>query len=47
MVLRKKLTRNQMLTLLGNFPRCAAVMEAWAGAHWVARRIEALGTRPN
>lgn len=43
MVLRKKLTRTQMFTLLGNVPGCAVVMEACAGAHWVARRIQGLG----
>ncbi|KVX97249.1 IS110 family transposase [Burkholderia ubonensis] len=43
MVLRKKLTRNQMFALLGNFPSCTVVMEACAGAHWIARRLQALG----
>jgi len=43
MVFRKKLTRSQMFTLLGNFPRCTVVMEACAGAHWIARRLQALG----
>ncbi|RKE39100.1 transposase [Paraburkholderia sp. BL23I1N1] len=43
MVLRKKLSRTQMFTLLGNLPGCTAVMKACAGAHWVARRIQALG----
>lgn len=43
MVFRKKLTRSQMFTLLGNFPSCTVVMEACAGAHWVARRVTALG----
>lgn len=43
MVFRKKLTRGQMFTLLGNFPPCTVVMEACAGAHWVARRVAALG----
>lgn len=43
MVLRKKLTRGQMLTLLSNFPSCVVVMEACAGAHWIARRVQALG----
>ena len=41
-VLRKKLTRSQMFTLLGNVPNCTVVMEACAGAHF-ARRIQALG----
>ncbi|CAD6550204.1 IS110 family transposase ISBcen2 [Paraburkholderia hiiakae] len=43
LVFRKKLTRGQMLTLLGNSPRCTVVMEACAGAHWVARRIQSFG----
>jgi transposase len=43
MVLRKKLTRTQMFTLPGNVPSCTVVMEACAGAHWVARRIQGLG----
>ncbi|MCA8419163.1 IS110 family transposase, partial [Burkholderia cenocepacia] len=30
MVFRKKLTRSQMFTLLGNFPSCTVVMEACA-----------------
>jgi len=42
-VLRKKLTRNQMFTLLGNVPSCIVAMEACAGAHWIARRLQALG----
>ncbi|HWK70659.1 MAG TPA: IS110 family transposase [Burkholderiaceae bacterium] len=43
MVFRKKLTRSQMFTQLSNFPSCTVVMEACAGAHWVARRVAALG----
>lgn len=43
MVLRKKLTRSQMFTLLANVPSCTVAMEACAGAHWIARRIETLG----
>jgi transposase len=43
MVFRKKVTRNQMLTLLGNFPTCKVAMEACAGSHWVARRLCAMG----
>ena len=43
MVFHKKFTRSQMFTLLGNFPPCTVVMEACAGAHWVARRVTALG----
>ena len=43
MVFRKKCARRQLLTLLGNTPRSTVVMEACAGAHWMARSIEALG----
>lgn len=43
MVFRKKLTRSQMFTLLGKAPCCTVAMEACAGAHWVARRVQALG----
>lgn len=43
MVWRKKSTRTQMFKLLGNIPACVAAMEACAGAHWIARRIQALG----
>jgi len=43
MMFRKKLTRSQMFTLLANVPSCTVVMEACAGAHWVARRIQELG----
>jgi len=43
MVFRKKLTRGQMFTLLGNMPACTVAMEACAGAHWVARRVQELG----
>lgn len=42
-VFRKKLTRSQMFTLLSNTPACTVAMEACAGAHWVARRVQALG----
>lgn len=46
MAYRKKLTRSQMFMLLGNTPRCVVAMEACAGAHWIARRIQALGHEP-
>ncbi|KVZ90036.1 transposase [Burkholderia ubonensis] len=32
-----------MFTLLSNFPSCTVVMEACAGAHWIARRLQTLG----
>lgn len=43
MVFRKKLTRHQMLVQLANYPSCTVVMEACAGAHWIAHRVTALG----
>ncbi len=43
MVFRKKLSRSQMLTQLVNVPACRVVMEACAGAHWIARRLTAMG----
>ena len=35
--------RARICSLLGNTPRSTVVMEACAGAHWMARRIEELG----
>lgn len=43
MVFRKKLGRSQMFTLLGNFLSCTVVIEACACAHWIVRRLQALG----
>ena len=43
MVFRKKLSRSQMLTTLANTPACRIVMEACAGAHWIARRLTSMG----
>ena len=40
---RKKLSRQQMMTLFGNLPACTVVMEACAGAHFVARQLMAMG----
>ncbi len=37
MVFRRKLTRSQLFSQLANVPSCTVVMEACAGAHWVAR----------
>lgn len=42
-VFRKKLSRQQMMTLSGNLPACTVVMEACAGAHFVARQLMAMG----
>ena len=36
MVYRKNLTRQQMLTLLGNTTACTLEMEVCARAHWLA-----------
>src|SRR5512144_1362437 len=43
MIFRKKLTRSQLLTQLGNFSTCTVAMEACAGAHWMARHLAHLG----
>lgn len=43
MVFRKKLTRSQLLVQLGNFPACTIAMESCSGAHWLARRLGAMG----
>ena len=42
-VLRKKMTRGQLLRSLGQLPTCTVVMESCGGAHWLAREIGALG----
>jgi transposase len=42
-VFRKKLSREQMMRLFGNLPTCVVVMEACAGAHFVARQLMAMG----
>lgn len=42
-VFRKKLSRQQMMRLFGNLPACTVVMEACAGAHFVARQLMAMG----
>lgn len=40
---RKKLSRQQMMRFFANLPACTVVMEACAGAHFVARELSALG----
>ncbi|MFI8483404.1 IS110 family transposase, partial [Pseudomonas sp. NPDC078700] len=40
---RKKLSRQQMMRLFANLPPCTVVMEACAGAHFIARELTALG----
>ncbi len=42
-LLRKKFTRTQLLRALANLPACTVVMESCAGAHWLARQIQAWG----
>lgn len=42
-LLRKKFNRRQLVDFLANYPRCTIVMEACAGAHWMARRLTSLG----
>ena len=42
-VFRKKLSREQMMRFFGNLPTCTVVMEACAGAHFVARQLTAMG----
>ena len=42
-VFRKKCSRQQMMTLFGNLPACTVVMEACAGAHFVARELMIMG----
>jgi len=42
-VFRKKLSRPQMMLLFGNLPACTVVMEACAGAHFVAHQLMAMG----
>lgn len=42
-VFRKKLSRQQMMQFFGNLPTCTVVMEACAGAHFVARELMAMG----
>src|SRR3979490_1798057 len=40
---RKKCSRQQMMSFFGNLPACTVVMEACAGAHFVARQLTAMG----
>lgn len=42
-VFRKKFSRPQMMQFFGNLPACTVVMEACAGAHFVARELIAMG----
>ena len=42
-VWRKKFTRAQLLTSLVSYPACTVAMEACAGAHWLARKLQTFG----
>ncbi|MGH8448122.1 IS110 family transposase [Pseudomonas sp.] len=42
-VLRKKCSRQQMMRFFSNHPACVVVMEACAGAHYLARELKAMG----
>lgn len=42
-VFRKKFSRAQMMLFFGNLPVCTVVMEACAGAHFVARELAGMG----
>jgi len=44
-VVRKQLSRRQLLNFVANFPPCLVAMEACASAHYWAREIEKLGHR--
>jgi transposase len=46
MVCRKKLSRSQLLAQLGNTSACTVAMESCAGAHWLVRRLTAMGHQP-
>lgn len=41
-VLRKKVSRSQLLSTLAQLPACTVVMESCGGAHWLARQVETL-----
>ena len=43
MLLRRQLTRKQLLSVLANLPACLVGMDACVGAHYWAREIEKLG----
>jgi transposase len=45
-VLRKKLSRSQLLITLANMPKCLIGMEACSGAHYWAREFKKLGHEP-
>ncbi len=42
-VLRRKLSRSQVIVRLANLPPCLIGMEACVGAHHLSRKLQALG----
>jgi transposase len=44
-VLKKQLKRHQVLVYFSNMPPCLIGMEAFGGAHYFARRLQAQGKR--
>lgn len=40
---RRKFTRHQLIMMLAQHPPCTVAMEACAGAHWLARKLESFG----
>lgn len=46
-LLRKKFDRKHLITFLATFQPCTVVMEARAGAHWMAGNCRPSATRPN
>jgi transposase len=42
-VFRRKLSRKQLLEFFATFHGCTVVMEACAGAHWMARKFNEFG----
>jgi len=42
-VFRRKVSRQQLIEFFGNFHACTVVMEACAGAHYMARKLGEFG----
>ena len=42
-VLRRRVMRDQLISVVAQIERCTVVIEACTGAFWWARRFEALG----
>lgn len=45
-LIRKKFTRSKLLEYLAQLPPCLVAFEACGGAHWLARRCQAIGHTP-